>query len=70
MGKIVEMTITKGKTVRADESCKNMATTPALLKHAAFDLWQSGHRIVPLKGKIPLVAWQRWQSEPQSPQDF
>jgi len=51
-------------------AAKNMATTQAPLKHAAFELWQTGHRIVPLKGKTPLVAWQRWQSEPQSPQDF
>jgi len=47
-----------------------MTTTQAPLKHAAFELWQIGHRIVPLKGKTPLVAWQRWQSEPQSLQDF
>jgi len=43
---------------------------PDDLKGLAFEYWQSGHRIVPLKAKTPLVEWQCWQNEPQSLQDF
>lgn len=40
------------------------------MKAAAFNYWQRGCRIVPLIGKSPLVKWEKWQSEPQSLQEF
>ena len=40
------------------------------LKAAAFSYWQQGQRIVPLKGKTPLVKWEKWQKEEQPIQEF
>jgi hypothetical protein len=40
------------------------------LKGVAFEYWKLGHRIVPLKGKTPIVEWRRWQTEAQTLQDF
>ncbi|MBS7616509.1 bifunctional DNA primase/polymerase [Candidatus Bathyarchaeota archaeon] len=37
---------------------------------AARDYWTLGLPVVPLKGKQPLVEWGRWQTEPQTEQDF
>ena len=40
------------------------------LKAAAHDWWLHGIPVVPLEGKKPLVEWARWQTQPQTPEDF
>jgi ribosomal protein S27AE len=40
------------------------------LKEAANIYWAQGIPVVPLKGKQPLVEWARWQTQPQTREDF
>ena len=40
------------------------------LKLVAFNYWNLGLNVVPLKGKQPLVSWSQWQKERQSREEF
>ncbi|MGF3573668.1 MAG: phage/plasmid primase, P4 family [Candidatus Bathyarchaeia archaeon] len=40
------------------------------LKDVAFKYFLQGHRIVPFLGKAPLVNWGKWQTEPQTREEF
>jgi len=37
---------------------------------AARNYWSLGLPVVPLKGKQPLVEWAKWQTQPQTEQEF
>lgn len=36
----------------------------------AFEYWQNGLNVIPVKGKKPLVNWKKWQTERQSKEVF
>ncbi|MEM3108634.1 MAG: bifunctional DNA primase/polymerase, partial [Candidatus Bathyarchaeia archaeon] len=40
------------------------------LIEAARGYWSLGLPVVPLKGKKPLVEWAKWQTQPQTEQEF
>ncbi|MEM2463937.1 MAG: bifunctional DNA primase/polymerase, partial [Candidatus Bathyarchaeia archaeon] len=40
------------------------------LTEVARDYWSLGLPVVPLKGKQPLIEWAKWQTQPQTEQEF